>query len=403
MISGSVLNPYWLIAAWVHVCVDFPIPLSTGSLCQFSERCLLAVGTLKGKSQREKAQCKCQPLTQLSLCNLPHNAPGCTSSIIAWGEGEGVMRRYRVSPSLCPWQESGASALRKFQEKKDRNIVHSRKARKWMGRKEVWIEGVARETAGSSGGLSDCRSSRGRRREGRRHSSAGEIKINGAWQISWSVTFTFFFSLLVALFKRRKKEGEGKKTLHRPPSHDYRPSSPPLSLSSRPSSSLMTELLAGDMKAAFSPPLVSTWNGGEGRQAVENVKLDSGLISVGILPRFTTVIPLPQHSPLRYFCPPISTCETFIKKLTLGSGPCRPCCPPGADGDTSLTTACQYTFHISFAAEGNHPCQCVRIFTLQSVNPVEASFHSRSRAPQMCSEDIRTVVCTWKSNYNRVL
>lgn len=213
MISDSVLNPYWLIAAWVHVCVDFPIPPSTGSLCQFSERCLLAVGTLKGKSQREKAQCKCQPLTQLSLWNLPHNAPGCTSSIIAWGEGEGVMRRYRVSPSLCPWQESGASALRKFQEKKDRNIVHSRKARKWMWRKEVWIEGVARETAGSSGGLSDCRSSRGRQREGRRHSSAGEMKINGAWQISWSVTFTFFFSLLVALFKRRKKEGEGKKTL----------------------------------------------------------------------------------------------------------------------------------------------------------------------------------------------
>lgn len=219
-------------------------------------------------------------------------------------KGEGPMRCYRVSPSLCPWQESGASAHRKFQEKKDRNIVHSRKARKWMGRKEVWIEGVARETAGSSGGLSDCR-------------SAGEIKINGAWQISWSVTFTFFFSLLVALFKRRKKEGEErKKTLHRPPSHDYLPSSPPLSLSSRPSSSLMTELLAGDMKAAFSPPLVSTWNGGEGRQALENVKLDSGLISDGILPRFTTFIPLPRHSPLHYFCPPISTCETFIKKLT---------------------------------------------------------------------------------------
>lgn len=391
MISGLVLNPYWLIASWVHVCVDFPIPLSTGSLCQFSERCLLAVGTLQGKSRWEKAQCKCQPLTQLSLCNLPHNAPRCASLIIAGEKGEGPMRCYRVSPSLCPWQESGASAQRKFQEKKDRNIVHSRKARKWVGRKEVWIEGVARETAGSSGVLSDCRSSRGRRREGRRHSSAKEIKINGAWQISWSVTFTFFFSLLVALFKRRKKEGEErkKKTLHRPPSHDYLPSSPPLSLSSRPSSSLMTELLAGDMKAAFSPPLVSTWNGGEGRQALENVKLDSGLISDGILPRFTTFIPLPQHSPLRYFCPPISTCETFIKKLTLGSEPCRPCCPPGADDDTSLTTACQYTFHISFGAEGNHPRQCVRIFTLQSLNPVEASFHSRSRAPQMCLEDVQ--------------
>lgn len=120
----------------------------------------------------------------------------------------GAVRRHRLS--LFPWQERGASAVRKFQEKKDRNIVHSRKARKWKN--EVWIEGVVRAMAGGSGGLSDCRSLRGRRREGRRHSNAGEIKIDGAWQISWSVTCTFFFSLLVALFKRRKKRRQrGKK------------------------------------------------------------------------------------------------------------------------------------------------------------------------------------------------
>lgn len=157
----------------------------------------------------------------------------------------GAARRYRVS--LFPWQERGASALRKFQEKQDRNIVLSRKAREWMGRNKVWIEGVVRETAAGSGGLSDCRFSRGRRREGRRHSSAGEIKINGAWQISWSVTCTFFLLCLWLYSKGGKKKAEKKKS-----PHDCFASPPPLSLSSRPSSSLMTELLAADMKAA--PP-----------------------------------------------------------------------------------------------------------------------------------------------------
>lgn len=114
MISGSALNPHWLIAAWVHVCVDFPIPLSTGSLYQFSERCLLAVGTLKGKSRREKAQCKCQPLIQLSLCNLPHNAPLCASSIIAWGEGGGadeVLSCVPVPVSLTGKRSVGAAEV----------------------------------------------------------------------------------------------------------------------------------------------------------------------------------------------------------------------------------------------------------------------------------------------------
>lgn len=390
MISGSVLNPYWLIAAWVHVCVDFLIPLSTGSLCQFSERCLLAVGTLQGKSRWEKAQCKCQPLTQLSLCNLPHNAPRCASSIIAWGEGGGadeVLSCVPIPVSLTGKRSVGAAEVPGKERQKycaqseGKKVGGEKGSMDWRcsvrdGGQLRWplrLPLLEREAAGGPTPL-----------ERRRNKNQ--------WRLTDFLICHFHFFLLAPrgfIQKAEKRRRRKKQTLHRPPSHDYLPSSPPLSLSSRPSSSLMTELLAGDMKAAFSPPLVSTWNGGEGRQALENVKLDSGLISDGILPRFTTFIPLPQHSPLRYFCPPISTCETFIKKLTLGSGPCRPCCPPGADDDTSLTTACQYAFHISFGAEGNHPRQCVRIFTLQSLNPVEASFHSRSRAPQMCSEDVQ--------------
>lgn len=112
------------------------------------------------------------------------------------GMGWGGVVWCGAAASLVPVSltgKGGASALRRFQEKKDRNIVRSGKAGKWTGRHGVWIEGAVREMAGGSGGLSDCRSySRGRRREGRRHRSAGEIKINDAWQISWSVIFTWW-------------------------------------------------------------------------------------------------------------------------------------------------------------------------------------------------------------------
>lgn len=169
----------------------------------------------------------------------------------------------------------------------------------------------------------------------------------------------FLFSLLVALFKRRKTE--------QPPLQDLLPiaSSPPLWLSSRSSSSLMTELLAGDMKAAFSPPPSPRKHmkrrAGKGDELWKNT-----------LPCVIFVLG-----------------KTFIKKLILGSGSCQPGCPPDTDDDTSLTIAGQYTFHISFGAKGNHPRQRGRIFTFQSARCSSPSVDERG----FVGKTSRTVWC----------
>lgn len=255
MTSSSALNPYWLIAAWVHVCLDFPIPPPTGSLCQFSERRLLAVSTLKGKIWREKAQCKCQPLTQLSLCNLPHNAPRCTSSIIAWagvGGGDEVLSCVPVPVSLTGKRSVGAAE------------VPGNK------RKQYCAQSEGKKEDGEKGSM-DWRCSA--RDGGRlrwplrlplleREAAGGPTPLErrrnkNQWRLTdFSICHFHFFLLAPCGFIQKAEKRRWRGGGNAPPTSLPRLSpllSPP-PLFFRPSSSLMTELLAGDMKAAFPHP-----------------------------------------------------------------------------------------------------------------------------------------------------
>lgn len=61
-------------------------------------------------------------------------------------------------------------------------------------------------------------------------------------------------------------------------------------------------------------PIGSTWSGAKGRQALENVKLDCGLISDGILPRFKTPSHFPNTLPCVIFVLQFQPAKPLLKR-----------------------------------------------------------------------------------------